>query len=93
MNKGLKALQDINYICDRIDFHRKHFLGNVDEDWIEKRIKQKSSIIEKELKALEIIRKVKWVFDEDFSKKSCFVYGKAPKEEYELLKEVLKNDK
>lgn len=55
-----------------------------DDDWC-KRIE----IIEKELKAIDILRKCKLTIEKDFSINSCFIYGKLSQDYYDLLKEVL----
>ena len=75
MNKSLKALERIK---DFMKVNAKHW-------------KQDVGMIEKELKALEIIKKL-LIIDNDKQRidiKNCV---EMSDDEYDLLKEVLKND-
>ena len=74
MSKGLEALQEIK---------SKPF------SW--EKLKDSLDTIEKELKALEIIKKY-YVFEENqfYTFKRKTIRNKETKEEYDLLKEVLK---
>ena len=80
MGKGLEALKEIGMNYARVFKARENGKKQFVHDYL---------IIEKELKALEILRKVKWTIEKDFNKNYGFICGKFNKEEYDLLKEVL----
>ena len=80
MSKGLEALEEIKETLSQLDtsFYSKESLNT----------------IEKELKALEIMTKSLDIKEEDFfydDKENVyyFIGSEIPKEEYDLLKEVL----
>lgn len=64
-------------------------LENIIETFYDKE-SEDIQIVRKELKALEFLKSGSWIVEEDFSKTSCFVFGKFVKESYDLLKELLK---
>ena len=95
MNKELKALQAFDNLCGHLDYDVTDYMfnGNYEED---------ANIIEKSLKALEIIKKkrvnVSWFIHCQMFNSPLMMYNELhdkrelTQEEYELLKEVLKGD-
>lgn len=98
MSKGLEALEYLRFcqIVNGIDCE-----GNIMLDYLFRVNEEKYNIIEKELKALEIIKKYSFVFVEKEELKSG-KYGDIEllldetdfenQKEYELLKEVLEDE-
>lgn len=76
MNKTWEALENIKKTLEFIDFKSRNGLGVYANQ-------TDLNIIEKDLKALEIIK----------NKCSPYLLDLLTKEEYDLLKEVLENDK
>ena len=99
MSKELESLKNIESISERISFHKKYKLGDVDYQWIKVTIIDNVYKIEKALKALEIIKEknvdiyaIKCCNSAtQYNIKERIQVGRKilSEEEYYLLKEVL----